>query len=270
MDERQYVLVCMVIYPLTYVVRISAYEIHEWINDQLLVREDTVSMIQIDGPKRQVFIKFLNLMYAQEVLNATSGQAKYKHTNREISIVQVDMAGIGTKRVRIVNLPPETKEKKIRTPLSQYGEIRDFQYEKWSKAYRYVMDNGIQIVVITQKKHIKSHLAIAVHRVLAVYDGQIQTCYGCGETGHLCIVCTRRRRAGQPSTNEPTFWATIAARAPQTQGSADKRNETTSERRHSAGPTEEAITSKEIQEHVASTHCKETTVDQRNRARDLQ
>jgi hypothetical protein len=59
------------------------------------------------------------------------------------------MAGMGTKRVRIANLPPETKEEKIRAALSQYGDIRDIQKEKWAKACRYVVDNGIRIVTIT-------------------------------------------------------------------------------------------------------------------------
>jgi len=75
-------------------------------------------MIQIDGPKRQVIIKFVDLMYAQEVLDATNGQAEYKLTNGEIYIVRVEMAGMGTKSVRIANLTPETKEEKIRAALT--------------------------------------------------------------------------------------------------------------------------------------------------------
>jgi len=49
-------------------------------------------------------------MYAQEILHATNGQAEYEHINEEMPFVRVDMAGMGTKRVRITNLPPETKE----------------------------------------------------------------------------------------------------------------------------------------------------------------
>jgi hypothetical protein len=33
------------------------------------------------------------------------------------------MAGMGIKRVRLANLPPETKEEKIRAALSQYDDI---------------------------------------------------------------------------------------------------------------------------------------------------
>jgi len=48
--------------------------------------------------------------------------------------------------------------------------------------------------------------------VLASYEGQPKTCYGYGETGHLCQVCPKRRRLGVAATKEPTAsWADIAA-----------------------------------------------------------
>ena len=237
MDERLNTLVC-IFDPRS--PRISAYDVHEWIHDQLHVREDTVSAIQINGPKRQVFIKFVDLMHAQEVLNATNGQAEYKHTNGEVSKVRVDMAEMGIKRVRVVNLPPETKEEKIRAALSQYGDIADIQKEKWAKAYCYTVDNGIRIVTITLKKHIPSSLLILGHRVLATYEGQPETCYGCGETGHVYVVCPHRRRMERPSKHELTSWASIAGKPPQTQRTVDKgKNEAPNEKRDIDGPMEE-------------------------------
>jgi hypothetical protein len=40
--------------------RITAYDIHEWLHAALRIQENTVSMIKIDGIKRQVFIKFVD------------------------------------------------------------------------------------------------------------------------------------------------------------------------------------------------------------------
>jgi hypothetical protein len=65
MEERQNNLVCT-FDPQND--RISAYEIHKWIHEQLNVAEPTVTMIQIDGQRRQLFIKSVDLQYVQEVL----------------------------------------------------------------------------------------------------------------------------------------------------------------------------------------------------------
>ena len=64
-------------------------------------------MIQIDGPRRQVFIKFVEIKYAHDILQTTQGTAEYKHTSGEVPIVRIEMAGRETKRVRIANLPPK-------------------------------------------------------------------------------------------------------------------------------------------------------------------
>jgi len=50
--------------------RISAYNIHEWIHDTLRLAED-VRMIQVDGPERCVYIKFINEDRLKEVLQDT-------------------------------------------------------------------------------------------------------------------------------------------------------------------------------------------------------
>jgi hypothetical protein len=67
-------------------------------------------MIQVDGPKRCVYIKFTNEDRLKEVLQVTNGLCEYKHENGEISQVRVEVAGMGTKKVRIAGIPPEIKE----------------------------------------------------------------------------------------------------------------------------------------------------------------
>jgi len=99
----------------------------------------------------------------------------------------------------------------IRTALTQYGEIQYIQEEKWFKACGYAVANCVRIMVITLTKHIASHLTIAGHRVLASYDVQPMTCYGCGDTGYIYQACTRRRREKRTAENETTAtWADIA------------------------------------------------------------
>jgi len=103
--------------------RIIAYDIHEWIHQVPRIPEHTFSMIQIDGTKRQVYIKLIDNVYVQALLRETNGQAEYKHHNGVLSIVKISMAGMGTKRVRIAIVPPEVKEHVIEPrspPLEQY------------------------------------------------------------------------------------------------------------------------------------------------------
>jgi hypothetical protein len=66
----------------------------------------------------------------------SSGQVEYLHTNGEISIVRLEMAGLRMRKVRIANLPPEVSDAVIRTALSSYGEVQDVQTETWSRSYR--------------------------------------------------------------------------------------------------------------------------------------
>jgi len=95
------------------------------------------------------------------------------------------MAGMGTRKLRIANLPPEVAEDTLRASLAQYGKILSVKEETWARTYRYAVANGIRQVEMTLTKHIPSHITIAGHRVLTPYDEHSLTCYGCGAIGHM-------------------------------------------------------------------------------------
>ena len=107
MNDRQNTIVCIfdVRSP-----RITALQIHEWIYENLRLPEKDVRMIQIDGPGRRVFIKLNTSEQAQLILQTTKGQLEFRHDNGELSKVQLDLAGMGIRRIRIANLPPEVPE----------------------------------------------------------------------------------------------------------------------------------------------------------------
>ena len=97
-------------------------------------------MIQIEGIKRQVIIKLIDNGYVQALRRETNGQAEYKHHNGVLSIVNIAIAGMGTKRVRITNLPPEVKEHAIRTALTPFGAVLAVIEEMWPKHIKYRME----------------------------------------------------------------------------------------------------------------------------------
>jgi hypothetical protein len=171
-------------------------------------------MIQIDGTKRHVYLKFVD-KYIQDLLQSTDGRVEYRHANGEISIVRLEHAGMCMRRIRIANLPPEVPERTIRVALAPYGEIMSINDETWSKKYRYTVTNGIKVVMMKLSQHLPSHMTIAGNRILASYEGKPTTCYGCGRTGHMFQSYPRRQaewpRAVDQSSNK---WARIAAKNP--------------------------------------------------------
>jgi hypothetical protein len=157
-------------------------------------------MIQIDGICRQVFIKFTDLHFVHDIIYANNGETVYKHNTGENFPVRLMIAGMGTKGIRLANLPPELSSMVIRSALSQHGEILSLQDETWAKHYRYTVSNGVRIAMMNLKKLIPSHISIAGYRALTSYDGQPQTCYGCGDTDHMYHICPKRREARSKTT----------------------------------------------------------------------
>ena len=174
--------------------RITAWDIHEWIHDTLRIPEHEVLMVQIDGIRRQVFIKLKNSEQVVVILTDTNGSVDYKYPSGEIFRVNIDHAGLGTKRIRVANLPPEIHDEILREALKPYGKILGVSGENWSKAYRYQVSNGIRNVQIVLSKHVPANLTVAGHRVILSYEGQPISCYSCGDEGHVASTCPTRLR----------------------------------------------------------------------------
>jgi hypothetical protein len=170
------------------------------------LREDEVTMVQIDGAKQQVYSKVREYQIMYEIRTATQGGGKIRHSNGEISTVRIEAAGMGIIRVRLANIPPEIPDRTIQKVLEKYGEVKGIQAETWSRTYRYPAENGIRAATVALVAHIASDLMVAGHRSLVSYDCQPPTCYGCNEAGHIyiyiyiyiymcvCVECSKRRR----------------------------------------------------------------------------
>jgi hypothetical protein len=194
MSERQNTL-CCIFDPRS--PRITAFHIHEWIYEQMGLPEDAVSMIQIDGPRRRVYIKFVNALKMSQILVETNGKLSYRHDNGEQSTVTIEIAGMGKREIRIAALPPEVTNHAIKEAFTKYGEVIDIKEELWTPSYRYKVSNGVRIVQTNLKHHLPSRLVIAGHTCDVTYQGQPPTCYACNQIGHIYQQCPHRRR-GSP------------------------------------------------------------------------
>ena len=195
--------------------RITAFDIHEWIYTALRLPEGDVQMIQIDGVRRQVFIKMANSEKVLAVLRDKGEQVDYMYPTGETFSVSLAVAGMGMKRVRIANLPPEVPNDTLKASLAPYGKVIEVQIEKWSNVYRYAVANGIRQVTFLLTKHAPSHLTVAGHRVLLSYEGQPATCYGCGGVGHMFQGCPARQGPGpvRPRPAHTTYASAVSPTA---------------------------------------------------------
>jgi hypothetical protein len=173
--------------------RITAIEIHEWIHEKMEIPGQEVLMIQIDGTKRQVYIKVRMQEVIDNIITRTKGALKYAHKEGILSTVKIGIAGLGGRRIRIANLPPEMPRMTIIRALETYCKVADIKDEMWSQTYHYKVSSGILLIVnIELTKRIPSHLTIGGYRALVSYDRQPTTCCTCNESGHFIQNCPRR------------------------------------------------------------------------------
>ena len=77
--------------------RITAFHIHEWICENLRLAEEDMRMIQIDGHRRRVYMKFTSRERMQTLLQDSKGQLEFRHDNGELSQGNIELAGMGLK-----------------------------------------------------------------------------------------------------------------------------------------------------------------------------
>jgi len=207
MNDRQNTIVC-VFDPQS--PRITVFQIHEWIHERLHLPQLDVRIIHIDGPRRSVYIKLATSEQSFAVVQKTAGNVEYRHDSGELSTVQIELAGMGTRRIRIANLPSAAPDRAIRDKLSIYGDVKEIREETWPRAYRYPVSNGTHIAATCLKKHVQSHLSIAGNRVLISYEGATANMLCCNEADHQYHEFPRRRhRIAQQFQPSKLSWVDI-------------------------------------------------------------
>jgi len=77
------------------------------LHDKLHLHEDDIRVIQIDGPQRKVYIKYVNHERTIAVPQTIQEVLEFHHESGELSMVSVEISGMGIRRVRVANIPPE-------------------------------------------------------------------------------------------------------------------------------------------------------------------
>jgi hypothetical protein len=98
--------------------RTSAHQIHEWNYESLKLPEAEVRMIQIDGPRRRVYIKFHTSDRTYATLQATHGGVEFPQDNGEIPVVRIELSNMGIRSIRLANLQPEVPDRAISVVFS--------------------------------------------------------------------------------------------------------------------------------------------------------
>jgi hypothetical protein len=117
--------------------RIAAYEIHEWIHENLRIFPHDILMLQSDIKKRHGYINFRDRRSMQTILLATAGQMHYKLSNGEISTVHIEAVRIRKTWILVANLPPEIPENVLRCSPAKYGEFHEITNETCANKYRF-------------------------------------------------------------------------------------------------------------------------------------
>ena len=62
--------------------RVNAFQIHEWLAEKVRIHEDEVHVIQIDGPLRKVYVKFITTENMMRVFQPIQSDLPFHHANR--------------------------------------------------------------------------------------------------------------------------------------------------------------------------------------------
>jgi len=71
----------------------------------------------------------------------------YKHHTGEIFPVEIAVAGMGHKKIRVANLPPEILDDTVRDAFAPFGQVLNIQNEMWARTYRYTVANGVRQII---------------------------------------------------------------------------------------------------------------------------
>nr|AKU04651.1 gag-like protein [Blattella germanica] len=172
--------------------RPTALEIHMWIEEVLNIRENELLAIQLVSKHNAAYLKFSSKTLYEQRLKQHIGTSTVKLLNGTNTTVTITPADEEIATVRVLNIPPEVPNDRIRNVLQNYGKVQLIENEKWSHKFKYNVETGIRVVQMIIQKPIPSSMTVANYEAYITYPGQEITCFYCGNASHMRQNCPNR------------------------------------------------------------------------------
>ncbi|KAJ4430571.1 hypothetical protein ANN_19159 [Periplaneta americana] len=141
--------------------RLSAVEIHTWLDEKIKVRESDIQTLQLVAKQYAVYIKFKSAVLYEQYLQKHSDESNFELMNGTTVSVSIGPAEQDYVAVRVMNVPPEISNEWMKNVLTNYGKIHSIENERWSSRHGFQVETGIRIVKMSMDKHIPVTLLIA-------------------------------------------------------------------------------------------------------------
>lgn len=165
--------------------KLSPYEAHVFIQDQLKLDSNNVVSIGMYGSK--VMIKVLTAEILENIFDQWENKLEY--TDIEGKSYKVKLCNESSKNlVKIHHVPIELSDRDIKSVLSTYGVVEEIKNDMW-KNLPFKCYNDIKLIKMEIHRPIPSYIRIAGKQYWTTYIGQIKTCRRCASTEHEAKNC---------------------------------------------------------------------------------
>lgn len=174
----------------------SVQEMFEWLNTIVkdICTNFEAKLLVVQCETNGFYIKFSDSIACDEIIQKLRGESKIRSGNGTIIKLTLQYAGIGIKRIRVLRLPMEISDQKIKAALQKYGEVLSIDDEYWNADLVTIpnLKNGNRVLRCQLTQHIPSYIIIDGYKAMVTYDGHPKTCAYCGEADHLIANCQKR------------------------------------------------------------------------------
>ena len=173
--------------------RVKALDVFAFVRNTLSVAKEDVVCLQIDVSLNRFFVKCRTQVLFDRL--CLSGKKRFLFSDGSTAECQVQSAsGLGTRLVRVFNLPPELADDKVADAFRVYGRVVHVKREVWGDDLFKGVPNGVRQVLVELEKSVPSFVHIGrLGKFMTVHDQQVRTCAVCDAPGHTRQECPNRR-----------------------------------------------------------------------------